>query len=301
MRRRFFTALGVLAATACAAIAIANAPLIARAAPILGTDVSDILSQTPYFSSGFRTDQYSRLDKQITDSTATTPAALGTLVIYNGTIWQQSAAANVALPALSYGFVTAPAATQGGLALIQSRGAVQALVTTGSLALPAGACLVADGSGNLKYPDISAVPSSGSATPQGTTGAATVTYLLYDRNQFGVDSGASAAVTTTTANATLSPANSVRVDATVPALAQSVIVVRSAGGPSQGVIASVPLPPGAGTQFSFLDVGYTAGAATYTRNTTPSFAPGTCLAMSQATLAASTSTAALVAVDAASY
>ena len=277
----------------CAAFFAASAP--AFAAPnVPGADSSSTLGPVPLFNTGFATDQYGNWYKQIVDSTATTPAVAGNLVAFGGSSanWLLNATANASYAAGQYGIVYTAAAAQGGAAVVQVRGNASALCTTTSVAIAKGSLLVADGAGNLTVPAPVATPSSGSATPQGTTGSTTVSYKLYARNQYNLDSATSATITTTSANATLSPANSVLVTATVPTGTTSVIVVRSAGGAAQGVIGQYPVPPGQ-TNFNFLDIGYVAGAATYTPNATPVYPAGTVLAVAQGALTTSSSATAV--------
>lgn len=278
---------------ATAVLALVASTSMAYAGPnVPGVDTTPTLGSIPLFPTGYASDQYGNWYKQITDSTATTPAAAGVLEVFGQTAatWASSATAGQAAAPGQYGVIYTAAAAQGGAALIQVRGNANALCTTGSVAIGVGNALIADGTGNLTVPAPSVHPTAGTATPQGTTGAATVTYQTYARNSYKLDSPASANITTSTANATLSPANSVLLSGNVPAGTTEVIVVRTVGGASQGVIGRAFVAPG-NTVYSYLDVGYAAGAGSYTGNTAPSFQPGQVLATSTGTLAASTASA----------
>lgn len=280
----FIVRFGSLLAILALVVASTTSAFAAPTPP--GADTGSTLGPVPLFSTGYTTDQFGAWYKTVVDSTASTPAASGALVVFGGSTWAQSAAANQTVPFGAYGVVSVASPAQGGAAVLQVRGKVNALCTTGSVAIAAGSLLVADGSGNLTVPAPPTAPTSGTATPQGTTGATTVTYSLYARGAYSLDSAALTGVTTATANATLSPANSILIAATVPAGTTDVVVVRTAGGAAQGVISRGLVAYGQ-TKFSFVDPGYTAGAATYTANTTPSYPAGSVLAVSLAALTAS--------------
>jgi hypothetical protein len=292
---------GVLLIAACLTILGVRA----FAVPTNPGDSSVILGANPSFMNGYWTNANGDWYKSVLDSTASTPAAQGKLEVFKAstTTWLQSAVANTALPMGQYGIVATPALTAGGTAnaYVAVRGVINALCTTSSApAIAAGSLLVSDGSGNLTTPATLAAPSSGAATPFGTTGAATVTYLLYARNLVGLDSAASSAVTTTTANATITTVNGVHVAATIPAGTYQVVIARSAGGPSQGVLAIVNVSPSA-TAIDFYDVGQ-AGQFTYAAPTVPvAQIPGAVLAVSEGALAASTSTPTSVSVFVGGY
>lgn len=281
-----------------AGVLLASLVFVPAFSPALATDVTDILGNQPYFANGIFQEKSGIIYKYVLDATSTTPAAAGKLLVYStsaGT-WAQSAAAAAAIePFYGYGIVTTAAAAQGGQATIQVQGAVNAYCTTGATAIAVGSFLVADGSGNLTTPIALAAPSSGSATPFGTAGSSTVSYALYARNAVGLDSSASSTISATTANATLSATNGIHVAATIPAGTTQVVVVRTAGGPSQGVLGVFSPVSAAATSFDFYDLGQAAGGS-YAAPSAPNFGSNSVLAISLGTLAASTSTAALVPV-----
>jgi hypothetical protein len=264
----------------------------------LPNNVTEYLGTLPYFPNGFitGTGTSAGTNKVIIDATASTPAPLGALVTIGGTgTWAESTSLGASLPPGNYGIITVPATAVNGQATIVTSGIVNALCTTGSNAIAAGSLLIADGSGGLTTPSPSIAPSACTATAQ-VTGSSTVTYQLYARNAYGLDSVAITGVTTTTGPTTISAADPIIINGTVPAGTTSVVVVRSAGGASQGVIGTANVAPGQ-TSFNHLDYGAAATAATYTRNTaTPTFGPGQVLAVSQGALNASTATETLVSV-----
>jgi hypothetical protein len=250
-------------------------------------DVTDTLGTHPYFANGYQTDQFGTWLKPVSDGTSGAPAALGKFLVYGSAGWVQSAIAGATLPLGAYGAVATAAAAVNGTATIVARGVAPVYCTTGSVAIAAGSELIADGSGNLTVPTPSGTPSSGSATPTSTASpAATVSYKLYARNAYALDSATSATISAT--STTLSGAAPVSVTATVPAGTTRVVVVRSAGGPSQGVIGYAEVAPG-NTVVNFLDFGQVAGAASYTANTVPVFPAGQVLGVAQAALTTSQS------------
>lgn len=231
-------------------------------------------------------------------------------------LYNLSATANAPIPMFSYGVFqggvgpgtvpytaqsfVAGASTGGNQMRIVQKGAATALCTTGAVGISPGTPLVADGAGNLTAATGSATaPTIGTITTFGTSGAATVSYIAYDRNSFGLDSAASTQVSVTTANATLSPTNGNIVPITIPAGSSSVVVVRSVGGATQGVVGIVAVPPGA-TSVTFVDQGQAAGGA-YAAPTSGTFANGVVLAISKGTLAASTATPTAVLVNVGGY
>lgn len=273
------------------------APALTPALAVSG-DVTDILGVQPYFPNGIFQGGYNAIQEYVTDSTSTTPAAVGKLLAYSptaGTWAQNTTAALPYEPFYGYGIVTVAATAQGGTATIQAQGIVNALCTTGNAAIAKGSFLVSDASGNLTTPVTLAAPSSGSATPFGTTGSTTVTYNLYARNAVGLDSSSSGSVTTSTANATLSATNGIHVAATIPAGTTQVVVVRTVGGASQGIIGIVNVPTSGSTAVDFYDFGQ-AGQGSYAAPSTPVFGSNAILAISLGTLAASTGTATSVPV-----
>jgi hypothetical protein len=225
-----------------------------------------------------------------------------------------SSVANQALPLFSYGVaqgVPAPTlpytlsttvigqSTGQNQLWICQKGACQAFCTTGATAIAVGTPLVADGAGNLTAgAGLGTAPSALTAVPYGTPGAATVSYQAYARNSAGLDSAVSNTGTSTTSNATLSNANGNTVAGTIPVGTSQVVIVRTAGGPSQGQIQVINVATNA-TSFSFTDTGIAAGAA-YVAPTVPTYAPGVVLAISKGTLIASQS-ATLVLVQMGGY
>lgn len=228
-----------------------------------------------------------------------------------------SATANQALPLFSYGVLLEVPAPLGQLSSsstvigqttgqnqvdIVQKGSCQALCTTGANAIAVGSLLVADGAGNLTTPSGGATAPSGvTAVPYGTTGAATVSYQVYARSAFGLDSAASTTATSTTSNATLSVANGNTVAGTIPAGTSQVVIVRTAGGPSQGIVAVLNVPTTA-TAFTFYDQGQAAGGAyaapgALTATNAAGIPPGVILGIAKGTLAASTATPTLVLCD----
>ena len=291
MKQRFtlFSTLAAVFAVAVLASGLAGSKVAAAGPNVPGTDSTGILGPSPLFPTGYSTDQYAAWYKNVTDTTATTPAVAGSLEVFTGSTpaWIESATAGAAFPFGQYGIVYTAAPAQGGVATIQLRGLANALCTTGSVAIAKSNALIADGSGGLTVPAPSGTPSAGTATAKGTTGSTTYTYDVYARNAYNLDSAISADISTSSGNATLSPANSVQISVTVPAGTKEIIVVRKVGGAAQGVIGRSLVPAG-NTVADFVDVGYTAGAASYTPNATPVFQPGQVLATALSTLAAST-------------
>ena len=263
--------------------------------PPVQYDVTDILGTLPYFPNGFVVGSAASSSAiYVTDGTLTTPGPIGALLTNTTGTWSESTVSGAALPSGAFGIVKTAAPSVGGQASIVSRGIVNALCTTGSVAITGGSPLVADGLGGLTTPSPSAAPSSATATAQ-VTGAATVTYLAYARNAYGLDSIASAAITTTTGPTTISAASPIVVSGTVPVGTTSVIIVRSVGGATQGVIGASSVAPGQ-TKFNFLDVGVPSTSATYTPNATATIGAGL-LGIAIGTLAANTATETLVSVN----
>lgn len=110
-----------------------------------------------------------------------------------------------------------------------------------------------------------AAPQGVTATPFGTVGASTVTYVIASVTDAGTQNPATG-VSTTTANASLSATNGVTVAWNQVPGAASYNVYRSAGGASQGLIASVNATSAA--TLSISDTGTAATTATPTVNTT---------------------------------
>lgn len=112
----------------------------------MASDNRDILGDDPYGPSLYKT---------VTDSTATTPAALGKVLFFNGSVWAQNASAARATgmrPGM-YGVVTTAALVQGGQCVIQCLGycAQASVIGDGTHAITAGSILTTDGSGNLTF------------------------------------------------------------------------------------------------------------------------------------------------------
>lgn len=254
--------------------------------PLTGPyNATEYLGTTPWFPQGIVTDPNTTGIKYLYDA-STSPAAVGSLLVLGSAdTWAQSSVTGASYAPNTFGIVTVAATGVGAQATLQTGGMVNATCTTQSVALAAGSPLISDGSGYLTTPSPSIAPSSATATAQ-VTGSSTVTYLAYARNAYTLDSVASSGITTTTAPATITSGNPIAVAGTVPAGTTSVIIVRSAGGASQGVIGQASVAPGQ-TKFNFLDWGQAAGAATYTPNATPSFVPGQLLGFSLGALAGS--------------
>lgn len=121
--------LGALALAAC--VLFPSTTIAVSAAPTVATDSSGILGTYPGFQSGYFADQFGNVFKTITDSTPSTPSAVGKIVYWQGGTWIQAATANVALGRNMYGVVIVAAAAQGGSAIIQTQGFVSASVKTG--------------------------------------------------------------------------------------------------------------------------------------------------------------------------
>lgn len=151
--------LGALALAAC----ISLVPIVTIAAPtaVPVPDSAGILGINPSFLYGLTTEQYGNTYKQITDSTPTTPAAVGKWVYWTGSTWIQGATANVPMHVGMYGVVVVAATVQGGQAIIQTQGLnTQASVKTGGSV----ACAI---TGDIPF----AITTTGDVTP---TVAATV-------------------------------------------------------------------------------------------------------------------------------
>lgn len=87
-------------------------------------------------------------------------------------------------------------------------------------------------------------PSTPSVTPVGVTASSTVVYKVVFLATDGTTTAASAGGSTAIANANLSPSNYNQVSWSLPPLASGVtvqaLVYRTTGGPSQGLIATLP-------------------------------------------------------------
>lgn len=174
---------------------------------------------------------------------------LGTLYVEQFTaansgdaFYAPSASPAPGLPLFSYGVLTGvPASTlpytNPSLVLGQSTGqnevmlqqvgTVQALCTTGSIAIAPGTLLTADGNGNLTpFPAPSAAPTP-TVTPTGTTGAVTVTYALVAISQNGTYSAIGTGTATSTSNATGSGVNFNLIQWTPTADAVGYIILRT--------------------------------------------------------------------------
>lgn len=156
---KFSRFLGALAVAACLLVAPLTPAFAVPSSPAGSTDSSGILGLFPGFQYGVTTEQYGIIWKQVKDSTATTPAAVGKIVYFTGATWIQAATANLAVPRGYYGVVVIAAPAQGGQALIQTQGLVTASVKTTSTACAA--------TGNVPL----ATTTTGDLTP---TAAATV-------------------------------------------------------------------------------------------------------------------------------
>lgn len=184
----------------------------------------------------------------------TTPAsAAGSTTTGNGTLtvtnYNIVTFASVA-GASSYDvYRTAGGATQGRIGtVVQSISSVTGVQVTSYAFNDTG--FAADGTtapttnstGLFKAPGVDflalTTPVGGVATPNGTTGATTYTYVVVARSYSGT-SAASASITTTTGNATLSTTNFVAVTWNPVPGAVSYDVYRTAGGATQGLIKNV--------------------------------------------------------------
>jgi len=100
-------------------------------------------------------------------------------------------------------------------------------------------------------------PAAPTVAPQGTTGAATVSYGVVAVDGAGRVTQVSSNGTTSSANATLSLANFNRVSWAKQAGASAIKIYRTAGGPSQGLIATL-----AGSAVELDDTGLAGDAST---------------------------------------
>lgn len=230
----------------------------AQVYPAVGGDVTDILGANPYFPYGISTEPNGIWTKLVTDSTPTTPATVGSILVYSPAtgLWTKQTAS---LPGAQvqqgmYGVVTIAAKAVGGTAKIVVRGPAQTLCTTNATtAIAAGTPVQADGAGNCTTFAIPSTPPTPTLVVNGTTGSATPAYALVAVSYDGIPSAIGTAVAASTANATTTYLNSNTINWTPAADAAYYIVVRTAaaGTPSTtGVIGIVP-----GGQGTFTDIG----------------------------------------------
>lgn len=198
----------------------------------------------------------------------------------------------------------APAATGIPVELnLVQKGNAQALCTTlAAAAIAPGTLLVADGNGNLTpsllatavvVPTVTTTPTVVQVAGA-TAGTTTYTYTISSAAANGVAAAASAGGSVTTGNAVLSTINGNKITWTAVAGVAYYIINRTVGGATQGFVGTSNNPVA-----GFVDYGIVA--TPYTQQTTANLGsaalPGTVLAVSKGTLAASTTTPTLVLVN----